>query len=115
MSELLPGYRCARLSPRVLSLVESGARTIAQLMSGMYDLVLQSCTALVSGSERFSQTGAGWVLRELSHSSPEIVLAFLSDNAHRMSREALRNALRTFPENVRARILSPRNMESGAR
>jgi 3-methyladenine DNA glycosylase AlkD len=86
----------------------------AERFPSMYDLVLQSCTVLVSSSERFSQTGAGWVLRELSHSSPEIVLAFLSENAHRMSREALRNALKTFPEDVRARMLSRRNRELGA-
>ena len=72
---------------------------------GMHELVLGSCRVLVSSPERFSQTGAGWVLRELSRSAPGTVLEFVTENAGRMSREALRNAIKAFPVEVRAPIL----------
>ena len=76
-----------------------------ELFPGMHDLLLKSCRALVANPERFSQTGAGWVLRELRRSAPEAVLEFVSENADRMSREALRNAIKGFPEATRAQIL----------
>lgn len=85
-----------------------------ELFPGMHELLLESCGVLVSSPERFSQTGAGWVLRELSRSAPETVLEFVSKNAGRMSREALRNAIKAFPEDVHTRILKSHGTVSSA-
>lgn len=64
---------------------------------GFVDEVLASCAVLVASEERFSQTGAGWVLRELSVAEPERVRRFLAEHADRMSAEARRSATRKLP------------------
>ncbi len=56
------------------------------------DLVLGACTELVKSSERFAQTGAAWVLRELSRAEPNRVSAFLRANLGSLSREGVRSA-----------------------
>lgn len=85
-----------------------------ELFPGMRELVLQSCAVLISSPERFSQTGAGWVLRELSRSAPEPVLEFVLGHSGWMSREALRNAIKALPEDVRTRILKRHGTVSSA-
>ena len=56
-------------------------------------LVLEVCAANVRDPARFSQTSAGWVLRELSHAEPAAVAAFVAEHAELMSTEARRMAL----------------------
>ncbi|MDX1674323.1 MAG: DNA alkylation repair protein [Longimicrobiales bacterium] len=55
---------------------------------GLPGLVLRNCRALVSEEERFAQTAAGWVLRELSRTEPEAVEAFLAEHGDAMTAEA---------------------------
>lgn len=64
------------------------------VFEGFVDEVLESCRVLVASDERFSQTGAGWVLRELSTAEPDRVRAFLERHGASMSREALNSASR---------------------
>ncbi len=64
------------------------------VFDGLIDEVLRTCEVLVRDEARFSQTGAGWVLRELSVAVPERVSAFLDQNRQLMSSEALRSARR---------------------
>jgi 3-methyladenine DNA glycosylase AlkD len=59
---------------------------------GFTDLVLSTCAATVSHPERFSQTGTGWVLRELSRAEPERVAQFIEENAGYFSTEGLNYA-----------------------
>lgn len=58
--------------------------------SGFVDLLIDVCDENAADPERFSQTGVGWVLRELSDAEPKRVHRFLLDNRDRLSREALR-------------------------
>lgn len=59
---------------------------------GMTKLVLEACAANVQHPARFSQTAAGWVLRELSKAAPEPVALFVREHGDRMSTEAKRMA-----------------------
>ncbi|HEV3408231.1 MAG TPA: DNA alkylation repair protein [Gaiellaceae bacterium] len=59
---------------------------------GLARLILDVCASNVRDPARFSQTGVGWVLRELSRADPEAVAGFVRDHRHEMSREALRAA-----------------------
>ena len=63
-----------------------------EVFAGQTELVLANCARLVESPERFAQTAAGWVLRELSRAQPERVEAFLDDHGPRLSREALKKA-----------------------
>ena len=65
---------------------------------GFHTLVLESCRVLAERPERFAQTGAGWVLRELSVRSPGRVADFVRAHHLTMSKEALRSAVKRLPE-----------------
>lgn len=60
--------------------------------AGFTKLVLRSCDALLRDQARFSQTGAGWVLRELARSDPEGVAAFVRDRKEQFSKETFKSA-----------------------
>jgi 3-methyladenine DNA glycosylase AlkD len=59
---------------------------------GFTDMLLDVCATLVRREERFAQTGAGWVLRELSLAEPERVAAFVEAHRDDFSKEALDRA-----------------------
>ncbi len=59
---------------------------------GFTDLLLESCQVLITSSERFAQTGAAWVIRELSLADPDRVATFLRSNLTSLSRESVRSA-----------------------
>jgi 3-methyladenine DNA glycosylase AlkD len=56
---------------------------------GFTDRVLQNCEGLLKDRQRFAQTGAGWVLRELSRAEPERVSAFIRSHLGIISQEGL--------------------------
>ncbi len=58
---------------------------------GFVDMLLQACASNVQDPARFSQTGVGWVLRELSKTEPDRVTAFTEE--HPLSKEARKMAL----------------------
>lgn len=60
--------------------------------TGFADLVLDACGQLVKSSERFAQTGAAWVLRELSLVESDRVAAFIRANLRLLPREGVRSA-----------------------
>jgi 3-methyladenine DNA glycosylase AlkD len=62
---------------------------------GFTEMVLDNCTRLLGSRERFSQTGVGWILRELSRSDEGRVIEFVEANLYRFSREALKNATKS--------------------
>jgi 3-methyladenine DNA glycosylase AlkD len=75
-----------------------------QNFPGFTGMLLETCAATVSHSERFAQTGTGWVLRELSLAEPERVERFVETHIHHFSREALRTAVAKLPPQVRTRL-----------
>lgn len=75
------------------------------LFPGFLRMVLESCEELVRSSERFSQTGAGWVLREVSHVDPALVESFVRKHVADLSREALGSSIRKLSPEVRAELL----------
>jgi 3-methyladenine DNA glycosylase AlkD len=54
---------------------------------------------------RFSQLGAGWLLRERWLAAPEEVETFLKANKGKMRREALRYAIEKMPKNKQLELL----------
>jgi 3-methyladenine DNA glycosylase AlkD len=56
---------------------------------GFVELVLGTCETITrTGKERFVQTGAGWVLRELRRASPDEVDAWLARNGDLLTADA---------------------------
>lgn len=68
---------------------------------GMTDLVLEACAANVQDEARFAQTGVGWVLRELSRRSPDLVFDFVAEHRLSMSTESLRMATAQLDDDQR--------------
>jgi 3-methyladenine DNA glycosylase AlkD len=63
------------------------------VFDGFTRLALEIAASNVSDPERFSQTGVGWLLRELSKAEPAAVRAFVAEHDGELSREARRMAL----------------------
>lgn len=106
----------ANLAPSVLAWTEAPVlwRRRAALVSfvnlaprgdknwpGFTDSLLDACSRNVPDLARFTQTGIGWVLRELSKAEPQRVSAFV--DTHALSREARRMALAKIEGRARAR------------
>jgi 3-methyladenine DNA glycosylase AlkD len=72
--------------------------------AGFTELLLEICAVTVQHQERFSQTGTGWVLRELSVAEPEKVERFVAERVCDFSREGLRSALEKMPDPSRDRL-----------
>lgn len=72
---------------------------------GLSRLVIGVMNRTVRHPERFAQTGVGWVLRELAVTDPDAVIAFVERHGARMSREALRSAVRKLPAAEKRRLL----------
>lgn len=60
--------------------------------SGFTKMLLTVCQATVKHPERFSQTGTGWVLRELWRAAPGDVVKLIETNIRFFSAEGLRYA-----------------------
>jgi 3-methyladenine DNA glycosylase AlkD len=75
-----------------------------QLFEGLVDIVLTVCASNITDSERFAQTGVGWVLRELSDAEPERVYQFVLANRGMMSREAVRMAASRMGDQERSSL-----------
>jgi 3-methyladenine DNA glycosylase AlkD len=71
---------------------------------GFTDMLLATCAPLVASPERFAQTGAGWVLRELSLAEPERVISFMEDRIGLFSRAGLSYATGKLPPATKARL-----------
>ncbi len=61
---------------------------------GFTQMLLEICAATVEHPQRFSQTGTGWVLRELSVYDAERVEGFVSEHMCQFSKEGLQYAMR---------------------
>ena len=62
-------------------------------------LLLSCIERSIDHTEFFLRKAIGWALREYAKTDPEVVIAFITENAHRLStlskREALRILLKT--------------------
>jgi 3-methyladenine DNA glycosylase AlkD len=67
---------------------------------GFVEMMLETCAVTVHSSERFAQTGTGWVLRELSVAAPEQVARFIETHLEGFSREGLRYAIEKLPQEL---------------
>jgi hypothetical protein len=72
---------------------------------GLSALILQNADALVRDPERFAQTGAGLVLRELSHADQDVVVAFAEEYAKRLSCEGMKYIVEKMSAADRKRLL----------
>jgi 3-methyladenine DNA glycosylase AlkD len=90
------------------------ARKGDQTFAGFTEMMLNDCSRLLGSQERFAQTGVGWVLRELSRSDQGRVIGFVEANLDRFSREALKNAIKYLPPEVKERLLRA-HLPSGTR
>lgn len=73
--------------------------------TGFTGIVLDNCAELLKDRKHFAQTGAGWVLRELSRAQPARVSAFIRSNLEIISKEGLRYAVAKLPAKARAEIM----------
>ena len=71
---------------------------------GFSDMLLKTCETTVQDSERFAQTGTGWVLRELSIAEPERVAGFVEAHIKSFSSEALKQATAKLPQPDQVRL-----------
>jgi len=62
-------------------------------------------TECIKNNERFVQLGAGWVLREMSLSDLDRVVAFIKDNYDKFSREGLRYAVEKMPQLLKKELM----------
>jgi 3-methyladenine DNA glycosylase AlkD len=90
------------------------ARKGDQTFAGFTEMMLNDCSRLLGSQERFAQTGVGWVLRELSRSDQGRVIGFVEANLDRFTREALNNAIKYLPPEVKERFLRA-HLPSGTR
>jgi 3-methyladenine DNA glycosylase AlkD len=81
------------------------ARECDRLFPGAGRLVLGSAEPLIERPERFAKTAVGWVLRELTLCMPGEVVAFCRKHLMDFSLEALKNATKKAPEEVRAELI----------
>jgi len=76
-----------------------------KVVPGLPDILIKNCEALVRDSERFAQTGAGWVLRELSlHDKPRVI-QFAKNHAKLLSREGIKRIVEKMPADDKKRLL----------
>jgi 3-methyladenine DNA glycosylase AlkD len=73
---------------------------------GFTTLMLDTCDQNLRCTERFAQTGVGWLLRELAETEEARVLAFTEAHVGIMSREAIRSVTERMPKNVQAQLLA---------
>lgn len=71
---------------------------------GFSEMLLGACAPLVASSERFAQTGAGWVLRELSLADQAQIVAFVEERISQFTREGLAYATEKMPAETQARL-----------
>jgi 3-methyladenine DNA glycosylase AlkD len=71
---------------------------------GFTDMLLDACAPLVASPERFAQTGAGWVLRELSLAEPARAVSFVEQRIGQFTREGLAYATEKMPAETQARL-----------
>lgn len=75
-------------------------------IGGLTELVLQNADALAQDPARFAQTGAGWVLRELSLADRAAVVSFARAHAGRLSREGMRYIVEKMPAAEKKALLA---------
>jgi 3-methyladenine DNA glycosylase AlkD len=80
------------------------ARRGEENFGGFADMLLEVCATLVRRKERFAQTGAGWILRELSLAEQERVFAFVEAHRDELSKEALDRAIGRMPDELKQRL-----------
>jgi 3-methyladenine DNA glycosylase AlkD len=66
--------------------------------------LLEVCSSLVRREERFAQTGAGWILRELSLVEQERVIAFVEMRRDELSKEAFDRATGNMPAQIKQKL-----------
>lgn len=71
----------------------------------MVDRMLAAATETLRSRERFLQTGAGWLIREISRGDRERAVAFIREHLADFSREGLRYAVEKLPEPDKALLL----------
>lgn len=73
---------------------------------GFVELMFGTAGITVQCSDRFAQTGVGWLLRELSLADRVRVFAFLKAHAADLTREGMRYAIEKLPPQDAARLLA---------
>lgn len=75
-----------------------------QNFPGFIDLTLEVCQTVVQSEERFSQTAAGWLLRELWLAAPDQVVNAIEADISNFSSEGLRYATEKMPREAQLRL-----------
>lgn len=67
-------------------------------------LLLKSNAKLIKREERFAKTAVGWILRELSKVSKQIVVDFIAEYRQYFSRESHENAIKYFKKDEKKKM-----------
>jgi 3-methyladenine DNA glycosylase AlkD len=70
--------------------------TLVSADSTYYPLINSTASTLIRREERFAKTAVGWVLRDISKHSPDIIVQFLTDHLAHFTTETIRNATKYF-------------------
>jgi 3-methyladenine DNA glycosylase AlkD len=77
---------------------------------GFTQLMLDTAAIVVQSSERFAQTGVGWMLRELGQADQEKVVEFVKDRIGLFSSEGLRYTIEKMPPDLQADLKECRGL-----
>jgi 3-methyladenine DNA glycosylase AlkD len=77
---------------------------------GFIRLMLDTAAVVVQSSERFAQTGVGWMLRELGQADQAQVVGFVKDRIECFSSEGLRYTIEKMPPDLQADLKECRGL-----
>jgi 3-methyladenine DNA glycosylase AlkD len=77
---------------------------------GFIRLMLDTAAVVVQSSERFAQTGVGWMLRELGQADQAQVVGFVKDRIECFSSEGLRYTIEKMPTDLQADLKECRGL-----
>jgi 3-methyladenine DNA glycosylase AlkD len=80
---------------------------------GFIDNLLDACAVVVACSDRFAQTGTGWVLREIGTIDRPAAIDFIHRHSTKFSSEGLRYAVEKFPRELQQELKQYRRRQIG--
>ena len=71
-----------------------------------HETAFDICNRMAEDRDDMVEKAVGWLLKEMSRTAPQAVVAYLLDNIDRLSRTTIRYACEKLPKGQRARVMS---------
>lgn len=91
----------------------STVQKVCQIDETMWEELMEVCRVCVSHPERFSQTGVGWLARQMSVYKRQPIVDFLKNHTRDLSDEALRSATEKMDKSVTKSLLAAKRAGTG--